>query len=101
MSERRDPKHLKFIRSLPCCITGLRGMVEAAHIRSGTDGGMGLKPSDCWTVPLTHAQHYKQHQVGERRFWDDLDRARQLARDLYAVTGDMDAALKLIVEFRE
>lgn len=48
--------------------------VEAAHLRIGTSGGMGLKPSDRWVLPLCHACHHgEQHQKGERSFWDRRD----------------------------
>src|SRR5690348_766156 len=59
-------EHLKFIRTLPCLITGARP-VEAAHIRYADmrygkrDTGMQEKPSDHWVVPLSPALHREQH----------------------------------------
>lgn len=41
---------------------------EAAHVRNGTDGGMGMKPSDCWVVPLCHIHHAYSHNVGDNTF---------------------------------
>lgn len=41
----------------------------AAHVRFRGKGGMGLKPSDYRTVPLTDREHREQHQKGERSFW--------------------------------
>lgn len=41
----------------------------AAHVRMGGSGGVGLKPSDYRTVPLTDSEHRQQHQVGEKAFW--------------------------------
>ena len=44
------PKHLDFIRSLPCCVCGENTSVEAAHIRfvepraGKLITGMGIKP---------------------------------------------------------
>lgn len=69
----RDPKHLIALRDMPCFVTRKRATdsesVVAAHIRSGTDGGMGMKPSDCYTLPLLNSEHQKQHALGEVRYW--------------------------------
>lgn len=37
-------------------------------MRSGTDGGTALKPSDLWSVSLCWTHHAEQHQIGERTF---------------------------------
>ena len=78
MGLRQPPKvrcaaHLAFIRGHDCLIrhrTGhwCDGKVEAAHVRRGTDGGVGIKPSDIWTVPLCSIAHAQQHRIGERGF---------------------------------
>lgn len=34
----------------------------------GTDGGMGVKPSDRFVIPLCSAAHREQHNVGEAEF---------------------------------
>lgn len=103
VKKTRDKKHLKWVRTLPCCVSGFIGPVEAAHIRSGTEGGTGLKPGDNWVVPLNHARHNLQHSIGEKSFWGPhggIIRAKKLAADLYANTGNTSVALKLIEEFR-
>jgi len=58
--------------------------VEAAHLRLGTGGGTGVKPSDRWLLPLCHKCHHgEQHQKGERTFWDRRDiNAKALCEDL-------------------
>lgn len=43
-------------------------LIEAAHVRIGTDGGIGLKPGDQWTIPLCSMHHRKQHRIGESTF---------------------------------
>lgn len=43
--------------------------VVAHHVRMGAGAGMGQKPSDFRTVPLTDAQHRDLHDHGERGFW--------------------------------
>jgi hypothetical protein len=37
-------------------------------VRGGTDGGIGLKPSDRWLVSLCVDHHAEQHRIGEREF---------------------------------
>ena len=72
----RDEKHLRFIRSLPCCIPGCsQGDTDAAHLRTASlehgKRGLGLqeKASDCWTVPLCRFHHSEQHSMNEMGFW--------------------------------
>jgi hypothetical protein len=59
--------------------------IECAHVRSGTDGGVGLKPSDCWAISLCEHHHREQHSIGERAFEqrhdiDLLEIAREFAK---------------------
>jgi len=85
----RDKAHLKFIASLPC-VKCANPETCAAHIRTETDGGMGMKPSDSWTVPLCHKCHTEQHNKGETTFWGSIKAAKQLARNLYLMKGFTD-----------
>lgn len=94
----RSPKHLEFVRSLPCCVC-LNPESVAAHIRIGTDGGMGLKPSDFYTVPLCHACHTKQHNKGERTFWGDIQQALNLAGDLFKCNRNEADGHLLVAKF--
>ena len=66
----RCPQHLKWIRGHECLVqsTNCGGQIEAAHVRGGTDGGMGVKPSDFWAVPLCRTHHAQQHRLGEQMF---------------------------------
>lgn len=67
----RSDGHLSFCRGFACSILGkheCQGKIEAAHVRGGTDGGMGLKPSDCFVIPLCAEGHREQHQIGEAAF---------------------------------
>ena len=69
----RSPAHLKWVRGHECCIAGrnghqCQGRIEAMHVRTGTDGGMGVKPSDNWAVPGCSAAHAEQHRIGEIAF---------------------------------
>ena len=76
----RCPSHLAHIRRLECAVKdraltnghGIThvcgGPIEAAHVRTGTDGAMGMKPSDSWSLPLCQDSHRQQHQIGEAMF---------------------------------
>ena len=63
----------------------MRVPIECAHIRGGTDGGLGLKPTDKWTISLCQFHHLEQHEIGEAAFErrndvDLLELAREFAR---------------------
>lgn len=67
--------HLQFVRGFVCSVWRVSGNnepcsgnIEAAHVRTETDGGTGMKPSDCWAIPLCHEHHREQHQIGEPAF---------------------------------
>lgn len=42
--------------------------IECAHVRTGTDGGMGMKPGDRWCISLCKDCHARQHAMGEATF---------------------------------
>lgn len=98
----RDAKHLKFIRSLCCCVCLRMGTVQACHIRKGLPphekGGMGMKPHDKWTTPMCHFCHSEQHR-GEVTFWTDMKHPIGLAENLYALTGNRDKAIQEVLRF--
>ena len=68
--DRDHPKHRAWIRSRLCVCdgNGCRGVVQAHHVRDGTDGGTGLKPHDRWCVPLCAQHHAEGHRDGWRSF---------------------------------
>ena len=86
-----DEKHLAFIRTLPCCVTGKNGCV-AHHLTVGRNR-MGRKAGDDETVPLLPKMHDgfpgSLHSIGESNFWNraGIDPS-QLAEALYRETGD-------------
>lgn len=66
---KRCPAHRNFVRSHECSVPGCGGRpIEVAHVRTGTGGGMGVKPSDRWCISLCRDCHGQQHQLGERSF---------------------------------
>lgn len=93
-----DEQHLRWLRTLPCVITGRRP-VEAAHIRfadpsyAKRETGMAEKPDDRWALPLSPALHREQHAGSERLFWAKygIDPCK-VAAALYGVSGDDEQA---------
>lgn len=105
-------RHLAWLRTLPCLITGRRDGVQAAHIRYGDrryakrPTGFNEKPDDRFAVPLHHEEHLNgpdaQHKSNERDWW----RKRRIdplavANALYCVTGDDQAGEMIIQAWRE
>ena len=73
----RCPSHAAWVRNTFFCLlhSNIRGdqcvyggRTQSAHVRSGTDGGTGIKPSDSWIVPLCENHHREQHAIGEPAF---------------------------------
>lgn len=69
VSPRVCQAHRAWVRRHHCSIPGcLRRPIECAHVRSGTNGGTGLKPADCWLISLCRYHHAEQHRLGETSF---------------------------------
>ena len=65
----RSPSHCTFVRTHECCVPGCGDRpIEVAHVRRGSDAGMGRKPSDYFTVSLCRSHHAEQHRIGEQSF---------------------------------
>lgn len=65
---KRSPAHRAWIRGHACAACGSETAIECAHVRIGTDGGIGIKPSDKWCISLCKECHALQHQKGEQSF---------------------------------
>lgn len=66
---RSCPAHRAWVRKHYCCVRACKRLpIECAHVRSGTDGGAGLKPSDRWAISLCAQHHREQHRIGEAAF---------------------------------
>ena len=66
---RTCPAHRAWVRRHHCSVPGCKRLpIECAHVRTGTDGGVGLKPSDRWCISLCSFHHAEQHRIGEARF---------------------------------
>ena len=101
----RDPKHRRFVASLPCVACRTLNFSQCAHVGRL---GMGIKSGDDSTVPLccvrpgTEGCHTIQHRIGEHKFWEPyggVSAAKELGLSLYEVTGNYEAAYGLIVRF--
>lgn len=99
--------HLKWIRTLPCLVTGKRAWVEAAHIRYADHGagkrevGKGEKPDDKWAIPLSAKEHRAQHDTNERLYWAGKGiNPIETALRLWAASGDDEAAEIIIRQAR-
>ncbi len=63
----RSPRHLAWLRTLPCSVPGCAGDgIQTHHVRKGA--GVGLKPSDQYCTPLCLEHHSEGHQNGWRSF---------------------------------
>lgn len=82
----RSQAHCAFVRSHECCVPGCDGRpIEVAHVRTGSDAGMGRKPSDWFTVSLCRDHHSEQHRIGEGSF------AKAHGIDLHAQAAEFAA----------
>jgi hypothetical protein len=99
---RRRVQHLAFVRQLPCVTCGKAAPSDAAHVRTGTDGGLGKKPGDRYAVPLCTACHAKQHRVGELTFWSALRiDPLNVALRLWTVSADVEAGERIVFRARQ
>lgn len=64
----KNKAYLNFIRQQDCIIEGHNQGVVAHHVRLN-HWGMGIKPSDYRTIPITQMQHQKLHNQGESSFF--------------------------------
>lgn len=102
--------HREFVGRRICLACGRVPTIEepneCGHVRMGTDGGGGLKPSDRYTVPLCSWCHRlgpkAQHQVGEPAFWGALGiDPTDPALRLWTVSGDEEKGDTVIFKARQ
>ena len=74
----RSPLYLEHVRKLPCCICG--ATAEPHHF----GGGMGLKGTDLYAIPLCHSHHMEIHLIGTFTFQKkyNMDRWQVIAETL-------------------
>jgi hypothetical protein len=95
---QRDGRYLVAIRELPCLICRVEPCREAAHVRMGSEAGMGRKPDDRRAAPLCHTHHMQQHTGSERQFWDEhrVD-IEQVIRELVAAYPNIGTMRSIIL----
>jgi hypothetical protein len=99
---RRRGQHLVFVRQLPCVACGGAGPSEAAHVRTGANGGVGVKPADRYAVPLCNACHMLQHGVGELSFWSALRiDPLNVSLRLWTISADLKAGERIAFRARQ
>src|SRR5499433_3795418 len=99
---RRRAQHLAFVRQLPCVACGKAAPSEAAHVRTGTDSGGGMKPSDRYAVPLCSSCHARQHRIGELTFWSALRiDPLNVALRLWTMSSDITAGERTVFRARQ
>jgi hypothetical protein len=102
LSFRRRSQHLSFIRQLACVVCGKAAPSEAAHVRSGSNGGAGMKPADRYIVPLCSDCHSLQHQFGELTFWSTVRiDPLNVAFRLWTISGDIKAGERIVFRARQ
>ena len=62
MKRWRSRPYLKYVAEKGCMVC--RRPAVAHHWRKGTDGGIGLKPSDFYVIPLCYICHDELHRFG-------------------------------------
>lgn len=65
----RDRKYLDSYEGTPCEVCGSEGTTVGAHMRTGHEGGVGLKPSDDLTVGLCFTHHAEQEDNPGPEWW--------------------------------
>lgn len=93
---KKNASYLVWLHSLPCAASGVRG-VQAAHIsfpspwHAHTGRGKGTKAPDLFAIPLSPAEHSRQHSMSEQKYWEAIDiDPHQLALTLWAIYSMFD-----------
>lgn len=57
----RSKKYREFVARQPSILSGIIDRNVAHHHRKSSDGGIGIRPSDVYCVPLTWDEHVLVH----------------------------------------
>lgn len=92
---KRNADYLAFLHNLPCVVSGACE-VQAAHLsyanpRYGHYGrGKGSKAPDRWALPLSEAEHRRQHSMNEESYWRSVGiNPHVLALVIYGLWADL------------
>lgn len=88
--------YLAWLHSLPCVVTGRHG-VEAAHVSFAAPlyghygRAKGTKAPDRFALPLSKAEHVRQHSMNEQIYWLSVGiNPHELANTLFGIFSDYD-----------
>ena len=75
--DRRFPKisdeYRAYIRNQPCLVCGcFAGSCDPHHLRINNHGGVAMKPSDAFCIPLCHRHHQEYHRRGHLWFMNQV-----------------------------
>jgi hypothetical protein len=106
----REVDYLALVRRCPCIACDNDPAGEAAHVRLSAPGkpitGTGIKPDDCWSLPLCTQCHTRgkdaQHRVGELPFWRALGLdPLVICERLHAARSSIETMRAVIFKARE
>lgn len=87
--------YLAFLHSLPCVVSGARE-VQAAHLSFAAPRyahygrGKGSKAPDRWALPLSAAEHARQHNMNEESYWRSVGiNPHVLALTIFGLWSDL------------
>jgi hypothetical protein len=99
----RTSDHLTFVRSQGCVVRGSAatpcfGPIEAHHVRTAANSGMGMKPPNSAAVGLCALHHRALHTTGRRTFEtkhrvDLMAEARRLAAENAPATPQQEPTM--------
>lgn len=97
----RSQAHRDFVRKHACCNCGSMVNVQFAHVRIGSNAGMGQKPDDWRGVSLCMTCHTgEQHtKMGEPAFWSAY--AKRTGQTVWALIDEFCRQSPRAREIRE
>ena len=98
-------EHLAALRKCPCVVTLRVPAGEVHHLKQTGERGAGMRSSDKWGVPLSHAVHMELEREGsrnERRWFEKhgIEAPLDLAAALWNASPDVAAMTKIIIAHR-
>ncbi len=98
-------EHLAALRKCPCVVTLRVPAGEVHHLKMTGERGAGMRSSDRWGIPLSHAPHMELEREGsrnERRWFEKhgIDAPLDLAAALWNASPDVAAMTKIIMAHR-
>ena len=98
-SNRKNFRHLAFVRELECPIYPGERPIEAHHLlRADPSRGISRKAADRYAIPLSRNAHSELHACGDEEGWlaaRGID-GRALAAALWRASGDIHQGLRIV-----